>query len=95
MLNLFILATLVTAIMMSSVEKLRTDLKVCQKLLEVKMAEVEMAEDEECIEDDGQCDADLDECNTVLLYLQDVAARDEDIGDINCSFFKLSIGIMK
>lgn len=86
MLNPFVLATLVTAIMMSSVEKLRTDLKVCKKLLEVKMAE-----NEECIVDDGQCDTDLDECNTLLQVLLDAAARDEDIGNINCT---LSIGVI-
>lgn len=71
---------------MSSVEKLRTDLKVCKKLLEVKMAE-----NEECIVDDGQCDTDLDECNTLLQVLLDAAARDEDIGNINCT---LSIGVI-
>lgn len=44
-----------------------------------------MAEDEECIADDGpgQCATDLDECSTLLQILQDAAVRDEDIGSIS------------
>lgn len=72
---LFIKATLVSAILMASVQKLQIDLKVCQKL--------EMntnREYEECIKEDDACSAALMECNMRLQERQDEINSEEDIG---------------
>lgn len=72
----FIKATLASAVMMASVQKLQIDLKVCQKLIEIQTNR----EIEECIREDDVCNAALMECNMRLQERRDEVNSEEDIG---------------
>ncbi|XP_065927974.1 uncharacterized protein [Magallana gigas] len=68
-------ATLASAVMMASVQKLQIDLKVCQKLIEIQTNR----EIEECIREDDACNAALMECNMRLQERRDEVNSEEDI----------------